>query len=447
MAFFAAVIISFIFIFLMRFMAGCIVWTAIISSLLFLLGAGFVFAYSGGMFGTINMSYMGYSVPKMTTINEYTRWYGVACWVGAGLIILILLCLCNRIRLAVAVCKAAAGFITDVCSVMLVPIIMSMASLILWIICLVSMVFIISGCTFVNTGEIFTSVANYQDPGLQRLYYYIFGTLWCNALINAISVFVVSSACCMWYFAHGPGQGLHLPILRSYWRVFRYHLGSLAFGSFILALVQFIQLVVEFIKKNAESSGADKNKFVEAVFGCLRCFLICLEKIVQFINTNAYIQIALRGKNFCMAAKDGFELAWSNPARYAVVGGIGNIIMFFGRLLITALTVLGVYLYFNFAPGLRIMSPLLMLLVHHSSNPDCCHLCLCHWNHLHVCLLPCHGLYACLFHRRRDLPAVEERQGPKTCTTRTPLTHGRGREEELIFHSTYHRYEFITFLC
>jgi hypothetical protein len=42
--------------------------------------------------------------------------------------------------------------------------------------------------------------------------------------------------------------------------VFRYHFGSLAFGSFILALVQMLQLIVEVFKKQAEASGADKNK-------------------------------------------------------------------------------------------------------------------------------------------------------------------------------------------
>jgi len=33
--------------------------------------------------------------------------------------------------------------------------------------------------------------------------------------------------------------------------------------------------------------------------------------------------MALRGKGFCASAKDGFELVWSNPIRYAIVGGVG----------------------------------------------------------------------------------------------------------------------------
>jgi len=53
----------------------------------------------------------------------------------------------------------------------------------------------------------------------------------------------------MWYYSHGPGQELSLPIARSYKMVFRYYFGSLAFGALLLAIVQFIQMIVELIKR------------------------------------------------------------------------------------------------------------------------------------------------------------------------------------------------------
>jgi hypothetical protein len=55
----------------------------------------------------------------------------------------------------------------------------------------------------------------------------------------------------MWYYSHGPGAELDSPIMKSYWMALRYHFGSLAFGSFILAVVQFLQLAVEAFKKQA----------------------------------------------------------------------------------------------------------------------------------------------------------------------------------------------------
>lgn len=31
-------------------------------------------------------------------------------------------------------------------------------------------------------------------------YYFVFGTLWTNALLQAITIFVIASACALWYF-------------------------------------------------------------------------------------------------------------------------------------------------------------------------------------------------------------------------------------------------------
>lgn len=152
----------------------------------------------------------------------------------------------------------------------------------------------------------------------------------------------------MWYFSHGANDELDSPVTRSFWRAFRYHFGSLAFGSFILAVVQFLQVMLEVFKKQAEQTGADQNKCFEYIINCLRCCLACVERIVQFINKTAYIQIALRGKNFCMAAKDGFEIVWSNGMRYLIVAGVGGIMMFIGRIMIAAGTTAGFYVLITF---------------------------------------------------------------------------------------------------
>lgn len=147
--------------------------------------------------------------------------------------------------------------------------------------------------------------------------------------------------------------------------VFRYHFGSLAFGSLILAIVQFLQLAVEAFKKQAESSGANQSKAFEYVINCLRCCLACVERIVQFINKTAYIQIALRGKGFCESAKNGFEMAWSNPMRFAVVNGVGEIIMFLGKLMIAAGTTFAFYCAITYISSIKsnILQPIYLLLV------------------------------------------------------------------------------------
>lgn len=52
----------------------------------------------------------------------------------------------------------------------------------------------------------------------------------------------------------------------------RYHFGSLAFGAFVLALVEFIQFIIEIFSKQIEQSGG-QNKCTECVINCARCFV------------------------------------------------------------------------------------------------------------------------------------------------------------------------------
>lgn len=126
-----------------------------------------------------------------------------------------------------------------------------------------------------------------------------------------------------------------------------------------------MQVMVEIFKKHAESTGADQSKCFEYLISCLRCCLACVERIIQFINKTAYIQIALRGKNFCMAAKDGFETVWSNGMRYLIVAGVGEIIMFMGKIMIAVSSTACFYILITFESTIKdnIIEPLYLLLV------------------------------------------------------------------------------------
>ncbi|GCC43816.1 hypothetical protein chiPu_0027719, partial [Chiloscyllium punctatum] len=45
------------------------------------------------------------------------------------------------------------------------------------------------------------------------------------------------------------------------------------------------------------------------------CCFWCLEKFIKFLNRNAYIMIAVYGKNFCVSAKNAFKLLMRNVVR------------------------------------------------------------------------------------------------------------------------------------
>lgn len=353
--------------FALRCLAGCVVWVSLLGIIFFLGAIGFIFLYNGGVFGADAAATVAtyLNVPKLSTSTQTNQVLGGIFLGLAGLFIIVVLCCCSRIRLAVAVCKCAGQFVGGVCLIVLVPLFQTAVALGVWAGCLIIMIYLVSCTKFISSSSnYFTSIGDYGDENLIRFYCFIFGTLWVNAFIGAVGIFVVASACCMWYFSHGPNSELSLPIARSYKMVFRYHFGSLAFGSFILAIVQFLQFLLEMFKKQADNSGIN-NKCLEYCTNCMRCCLACIERIVQFLNKTAYIQIALRGKNFCAAAKDGFELVWSNAMRYAIVSGVGEIIMFMGKLMIAAATTALYYCFITYVSSVQVnyQQPIYSLIV------------------------------------------------------------------------------------
>lgn len=69
---------------------------------------------------------------------------------------------------------------------------------------------------------------------------------------------------------------------------------------------------------------------------CLQCYLACVERIIKFINKNAYIQIAINGKSFCFACKDALLLIIRNALRFTALGGLGGLFIMLGYLITIA---------------------------------------------------------------------------------------------------------------
>ena len=99
--------------------------------------------------------------------------------------------------------------------------------------------------------------------------------------------------------------------------------GSLAFGSLIIALIQIIRAALEYIEYKLKQ-GPDPGPVVKFILKCMRCCFWCLEKFMKFLNKNAYIEVAVYGKNFCVSAKNAFFLLMRNILRVAVLDKVSS---------------------------------------------------------------------------------------------------------------------------
>jgi hypothetical protein len=180
-------------------------------------------------------------------------------------------------------------------------------------------------------------IASYKmDNKLQYCFWFhIFALLYMTAVINAYSQFVYASSACIWYFTSEKGTE-SFPIYRSFKRGLRYHFGSLAFGALIVAIIQFIMVFFEYLKKKVEATaGKNVGKCIKCLISCAQCCLACVAKVMEFINKHAYIQIALKGDSFCTAAWEGFGLIIRNVGRFSSLTAIGGIFSIIGTIFIT----------------------------------------------------------------------------------------------------------------
>ncbi|MEW5314521.1 MAG: hypothetical protein WDW38_006013 [Sanguina aurantia] len=139
-----------------------------------------------------------------------------------------------------------------------------------------------------------------------------------------------------YYWGRGDSSQMPIfPVLSAIKNTSVYHLGSIAFGSFIIAVIMFLRCVLEYLNARTKQLQAS-NKFAEWLMCCARCCMWVLQKVVQFINRNAYIIVGVKGTNYCVSAAEAVKLIVTNALRMAVVNIVGGVLIFLGKISVAA---------------------------------------------------------------------------------------------------------------
>jgi hypothetical protein len=169
------------------------------------------------------------------------------------------------------------------------------------------------------------------------MYFQVFAFFWVTAFLSAVLEVSVAGALATWYFSRdldGYRANVGSPAFRSFGRALSFHFGSVALGSLLLAVIQFINFMLRVTKK-----ANQKNKVVVFIISCVQCLLSCIQRIVKFVDRFAYVYIAMHGDSFCTSAKNVFNLISRNMFTAVVVDFLGDFVLFVGKLLGTALAV------------------------------------------------------------------------------------------------------------
>jgi len=78
------------------------------------------------------------------------------------------------------------------------------------------------------------------------LYINFFALFWNISFFLSLSHFIITCSACIWYFGEHKEVGMNPISLSTSWAL-TYHLGSLALGSLLLAIVWVVRFVAQYL--------------------------------------------------------------------------------------------------------------------------------------------------------------------------------------------------------
>jgi len=120
---------------------------------------------------------------------------------------------------------------------------------------------------------------------------------WTSQVIANIVLVTAAGVVATWYFLF-PQATPTSPVLGALKRASWNSLGSVCFGSFLVALLQTIRAMLQIAQSQS-------NALIRC---CIMFILACLENILNYFNLYAFSRVAIYGQSYCIAARETWEL-------------------------------------------------------------------------------------------------------------------------------------------
>jgi choline transporter-like protein 2/4/5 len=358
---------SFGYLVLLQKFAKTMVWVTIWLVLLVLLVLTLVLCNFGGLLDrawqdsyftdvlTTNTGFVPETSDQDSRTQDYYR-YTAYLFIAMDIVALcIVLHVRHRIGVAVGILREASKAIRCIPALMVFPLLPCIAGIGLMFWWMYAAGYIFSAGYMVidpNIGimnGLNTTVRTFHgaEGKAQLMVFHFFGLLWTKNLFHAFVMYVIAGCVSEWYFKNDAGRrteygakngcGLRHLCRHSYNAIY-YHLGSLCFGSFVIALLELMRYTMEYI--NHKTQGIQKkSRVVACAFACLRCVLWCFHKCVTFISRNGYILMSYRGGGFIRSSIDAVGLMRRNLMRIGLVQVISSFLLRLGTFAVMCISV------------------------------------------------------------------------------------------------------------
>ncbi|CAB1321097.1 unnamed protein product, partial [Coregonus sp. 'balchen'] len=365
-----AMVVSFLFLLLLRFIAPVMVWVLIFGVLA--VGAYGIYhcwwEYNNYRKSTVSITDIGFSTDFKVYLQVKETWltFLIILSVVEGILLLTLIFLRTRILIAIALIQESSKAVSHMMSTLFYPLI----TFVLLVVCvaywgITALYLATSGIpvykvvalnsTQDNCGQISGNETcdpqtfynstdyswcpsarcifiKYNNEGLlqRNLFnlqlYNVVAFLWCVNFVIAMGQCTLAGAFASYYWAFSkPSDIPTFPLSQAFIRTLRYHVGSLAFGALILTLIQIVRIILEYLDHKT--------------------------RVLLLVSGEVH-QIAVYGKNFCVSAKNAFMLLMRNIVRVVVLDKVTDLLLFFGKLLVVG--GVGVLAFFFFSGRIRL---------------------------------------------------------------------------------------------
>lgn len=271
--------------------------------------------------------------------------YAIIATVFTVVLLLVMFFMRKRVALTIALFHVAGKVFIHLPLLVLQPFWTFLCLMLFWVYWIAVLLFLgTAGKPFKNNS---TNLVEYklEGPLQYMVWYHAVGLIWISEFILAFQQMAIAGAVVTYYFTRNKSQMTSVPILKSMGRTLRYHLGTIAKGSFIITLVKIPRLILTYIHSQLKGK---ENACARCMLKACVCCLWCLEKCLAYLNQNAYTATAINSTSFCTSARDAFVILVENALRVAAINTVGDFVLFLGKVLIVSCTAFAGVLALNY---------------------------------------------------------------------------------------------------
>lgn len=357
-----ALVLSLSLLILLRFLASIIIWSCLaLLVVLFLSMAGYSwFSYYNQVVDLNNMMPHDSIYPdKLASSDKWLVGAIFLTFLAFGLIGTVIF-MRKRILLVTTLFRESGKAIAEMPLLLLQPV-LTFGALVsitaLWsigLICLQSMK--------IPVIDVSTGFVVFKAETIYKImkWYHIFAFLWVSHFAIACQHYVIGAAVSKWYFSANRYE-LNSPIGSSVSELILYYLGSVALGSFLVAIFKVIRIITRQIQylvqrncmspnlnSNGTPSVANNSTLVQDQVSSSMCgsfsyvwrlFIWFFDNIVMIISRDAYVEIAIHGHGFLAGAQQAFSVLASNPLKLLAIKSVSNVLLVVAKICVVFGTV------------------------------------------------------------------------------------------------------------